>query len=112
MSSASISIWTSSPTRTPPVVDVALAKLGLVREVVLRLPHFLMAPAVVASTDLVAALDRRVAEPFSRLFPLKLLPPPLPLPGGKVGQVWHDRTHTSPPHAWLRGRIAALAKSL
>lgn len=87
------------------IVDVVLERRGLERRVELRLPHFLMVPAVVASTDLVAALDRRVAEPFSRLFRLRLFPPPLALPSGGVGQVWHARTEDSPAHRWLRQLI-------
>jgi DNA-binding transcriptional LysR family regulator len=71
-----------------------------------------MVPPVVATTDFIAAVSRRVAESFARIYPLRLLPPPLPLPRGTVGQVWHDRTHGSPAHAWLRGVIADLARDI
>jgi len=94
------------------VVDLALAPLGLHRDVALRLSHFLLVPAIVAATDYVAAIDRRVAAAFCRTLPLRSLPPPLPLPGGSVGQVWHERTHHSPAHAWLRGLIAEVSAGL
>ena len=94
------------------VADVALAARGLTRQVGLRMTHFLMVPPVVATTDFIAAVSRRVAETFARLYRLRLLPPPLPLPRGTVGQVWHERTHTSPAHAWLRRVIADLAKDI
>lgn len=96
----------------PGVVDLELAKLGLRRSVGLRISHFLMVPAVVAATDFVAAISWRVARPFARTLPLRLLPPPLPLPRGSVGQVWHERTHASPAHAWLRELIATLCRRL
>jgi len=96
----------------PGVVDLALAKCGLRRHVALRMSHFLMVPAVIATSDLVAAVDRRVAEPFARRLPLVLVPPPLALPAGRVGQVWHERTHASPPHAWLRSKVAEASRSL
>ncbi|HEX3694887.1 MAG TPA: LysR family transcriptional regulator [Polyangia bacterium] len=94
------------------VADVALAARGLSRHVGLRMTHFLMVPPVVATTDFIAAISRRVAETAARQYPLRLLPPPLPLPRGTVGQVWHERTHTSPAHAWLRGVIAHLARDI
>jgi len=94
------------------VADIALAARGLSRHVGLRMSHFLMVPPVVASTDYIAAVSRRVAETFARLYPLRLLPPPLPLPRGTVGQMWHARTHASPAHAWLRQVIAELSAEI
>lgn len=96
----------------PGVVDLALAKVNLRRTVALRMSHFLMVPAVVAATDHVAALSRRVAEPFAKLLPLRVLPPPLPLPRGTVQQVWHDRTDASLAHRWLRAQVAELASEV
>jgi DNA-binding transcriptional LysR family regulator len=89
----------------PGVVDTVLAKRGMSRTVGLRMSHFLMVPAVVAATDYVAAVSRRVAEPYAAHLPLRILPAPLRLPRGSVGQVWHERTHSSAAHAWLRALI-------
>jgi DNA-binding transcriptional LysR family regulator len=96
----------------PGVVDVALAQAGLRRTVALRMSHFLMVPAVVAATDHVAAISPRVAEPFAKLLPLRVLPAPLPLPRGTVQQAWHDRTDASPAHRWLRAEVAAVARDV
>jgi DNA-binding transcriptional LysR family regulator len=93
------------------VVDDALARRGLTRTVVLRVSHFLLVPAIIAGTDYVAALSEHVARPFAKAWPLQLLPPPLPLPVGDVSVVWHERTHASPAHAWLRGVISETAKA-
>jgi len=94
------------------VVDEVLAQRGLRRSIGLRLSHFLLVPSVVAATDFVAAVDERIAESFSKQLPLKLSPPPIPLPGGKVGQVWHERTHSSPAHVWLRSLVSEVAATL
>ena len=40
------------------IVDAQLGRLGLTRPVALSVPHFLMAPAVVAESDLIATLPR------------------------------------------------------
>ena len=90
-------------------IDRALAERGLSREVSLRVSHFLNVPTLVASTDLVAALSRRVVEPFARLLPLRIFEPPLPLRTSRVGMVWHDALHDDPAHRWLRGVIAEVA---
>ena len=96
----------------PGVVDVELAKRGMQRTVGLRISHFLMVPAIIAATDMVAAVSRRVAEDAARRLPLRLLPPPLPLPRGTVGQVWHARTESSPAHAWLRRTVEEMAREV
>lgn len=90
------------------LVDSTLAKLGHRRTVALVVPHFLVAPLVVAETDLALMLPARVARHYAKQLPLELLPPPLPLAGFKVGQLWHERTHRDPAHRWLRKLIAGL----
>jgi DNA-binding transcriptional LysR family regulator len=96
----------------PGVVDTELAKRGLQRTVGLRISHFLMVPGIIAVTDMVAAVSRRVAEEAARRLPLRILPPPLPLPRGTVRQVWHERTESSAAHAWLRGTVEAIARDV
>jgi DNA-binding transcriptional LysR family regulator len=96
----------------PGVVDVELAKMGLSRTVGLRISHFLMVPTIVATTDFVAAVSRRVAEEAAKWLPLRVLDPPLPLPRGAVAQAWHERTHASAPHAWLRKVVAEIAATV
>ncbi len=105
-------VLVSQTDHEPGVVDGVLAKRGLSRHVALRLSHFLMVPPVIASTDMVAAVDYRVASAMARVLPIRMLPPPLPLPGGGVGQVWHERTHLSAAHTWLRRVIVETSASL
>lgn len=90
------------------VVDTVLAQRGLARRVVLRLPSFLAAPLVVARSDLVVTMPRRVATEFAAIAPLVLVEPPLPIPRFTVSQVWHERQHADPRHAFLRATIAAV----
>lgn len=88
------------------MVDRALAAHDLRRRVVLRLPQFLVAPLVVASTDLVATIPRRVAEGLARDGRLAIVVPPLPLAKFTVHQVWHERHHNDLGHRWLRQLVA------
>lgn len=87
------------------VVDTVLSDHGLGRRVVLRTPHFLVAPVVVARTDLIATLPRGVVTSFAQFLPLSVFAPPLDAPGFPVSMVWHPRTHEQAPHRWLRELI-------
>jgi DNA-binding transcriptional LysR family regulator len=93
-------------------IDRALAAIGRSREVSLRVSHFLNVPMLVANTDLVAALSRRVAEPFAELLPIRIFEPPLRLRISRVGMVWHESLHDDPAQRWLRETVAELCARL
>jgi len=87
-------------------IDRELARRGYARDVSLRVSHFLNVPPLVATTDLAAALSRRVAEPFAKLLPLRIFDPPLRLRASRIGMIWHDSLHDDPAHRWLREAVA------
>ena len=105
-------VLVSARADSPGSVDRALSELGKQRKIGARVSHFLTVPVLVSQTDFVAALDRRVAEVFAGPLGLKLFPPPLKLPKGTIGQVWHQQQHTDPAQRWLRGVIAEVANDL
>lgn len=84
------------------VVDAALRERGLARRIVVQLRHFWLAPELVASTDLVAALPRRVAAGFKRDRRLQVFPVPVPVPPFGIHLLWHERHQTDPAHRWIR----------
>ena len=92
-------------------VDRALAERGLRRRVVVTLPHFLAALAVVAASDLVVTLPERLAR---ALAPPGLLirPPPVPLAPLDLVSLWHPRVHADPPHRWLRELVVKSARGV
>lgn len=93
-------------------VDVALARRGLERRVGARVSHFLMVPRLIADTDLVAAMSRRAVVPFVKTFGLTVHEPPLELPVGRIGQVWHERQSNDSAAIWLRNLIAEVARTV
>ena len=95
----------SAPGEGPGVADLALAERGLARRVAVRVPYFLVAARLVASTDLVLTLPRRLAEVVAADAGLVLLKPPLPLPRFEVTLVGHPRAAADPALAWLRALI-------
>ncbi|MCX8995709.1 LysR family transcriptional regulator [Rhizobiaceae bacterium BDR2-2] len=93
-------------------VDRALARIGRERTVALTLPHFLVAPEVIARSDLVMTLPHCVASTFAETWPLRLFPPPLDLAGFEVALVRHPRSVGDPPVDWLRREIDAVCARL
>ncbi len=92
------------------LVDHRLAALGLERRIVLSLPQFLVAPFVVADTDLVATLATRVARRLAAAgLGIAVHEPPLPLPGWPLAMMWHRRVDDHPATSWLRERIAEVS---
>ena len=85
------------------VTDEALAKVGLTRRVVLSVPHFLFVMSALASTDLVAMLPSRLVRNTPVL---KVVAPPVAVPGYEMAMLWHERVHRDPAHRWLREHIA------
>src|SRR5260370_29842510 len=89
------------------LVDDALARLGLKRKVAIAVPHFLVAPPIVASSDLLLTMAEPVAAVVARPLDLAVLSPPpeLELNGFTNSLHRHGRTHEDPARPWRRDLI-------
>jgi DNA-binding transcriptional LysR family regulator len=105
-------VLVSQRAASPGSVDRALAAKGKKRRIAARVSHFLMVPMLVARTDLVAAVSRRVAEPLARPLGLKMLEPPVVLPRGRIGQVWHEQMDADPGQRWFRSLVESVCAAL
>lgn len=85
------------------VTDETLAQAGMTRRVVLSVPHFLFLISALISTDLVAMLPARLVRANSGL---RIVEPPVNVPGYEMAMFWHERSHRDPAHQWLREHIA------
>jgi len=88
------------------IVDDVLATMGKERRIVLEVPHFLVAPMVIAKSDLVLTLPERLA----RALDLETFPLPLEVPEIEFVQLWHARNHDDEAHVWLRGLVATASR--
>ncbi|MEL7351399.1 MAG: LysR family transcriptional regulator [Cyanobacteria bacterium P01_A01_bin.116] len=93
-------------------IDRILQQQGLSRHVSVAVPHFLVAPFILAQTDLIAMLAKRVAERFAQRQALKLLPSPVALTGFSVVMRWHQSSQTHAEQVWLRSQIEAISRTL
>ncbi|WP_244519806.1 MULTISPECIES: LysR family transcriptional regulator [unclassified Ensifer] len=91
-------------------VDAVLAERGLKRSVAVTVGHFLMAPLLVDSSDLLATEPRRLFGTCASRLPLRFFPPPIDIPPFRVVQAWHARHDADPGHQWLRGVVREVAQ--
>jgi DNA-binding transcriptional LysR family regulator len=96
----------------PTWIDEALARLGRTRRVAVRVRHFMVAPLVVARTDLLVTGPSMLLDYFSRLAPLRILPPPVRLPSYPEEAYWHARFDADPAHRWLRETLIRITSGL
>ena len=90
------------------IVDRVLDQQGLQREVVLRLPSFLGVARIVAQTELLVIVPRRLGNTLASQEAIRLLAPPVELPSYAVKQHWHERFHADAGNVWLRRTLAGL----
>jgi DNA-binding transcriptional LysR family regulator len=88
--------------------DRALAAMDRARRIAVSVPHFLVAPFLVAGSDLIMVMPERVARHYAATLPLRILEPPVGIEGFAVFQVWHERAEHDPGVTWLRALIKDL----
>jgi DNA-binding transcriptional LysR family regulator len=88
------------------IVDREFAKRRIARQIVLRVPSFLGIGRLVASTQLLSIVPRRLGEVLADQEKIRMFAPPIRLPPYAVKQHWHARFHADPGGVWLRNLIA------
>jgi DNA-binding transcriptional LysR family regulator len=90
-------------------LDDTLAKKGHTRTISMLVPHFLVAPHVVAETDLVWTAPARLAKAFAQQLPLTIREVPFKLQGFTITMRWHVRLDRDPGLIWLRETLKSIA---
>ena len=93
-------------------VDDALSQHGLARRIAIRTPHFLVAPMIVAESDLILSIPRRLAYRIARSTPIEILELPIKIQPFTPSIIWHERQHYDPANVWLRNQIVEIAREL
>ncbi len=93
-------------------IDRYLAKQNMQRQIAISLPHFLVAPFILARTDLVATLPERIARSFAPMQDLQILPVPLSIEGFSIFMHWHQSCQRHPAHTWLRSMLIEISKTI
>ena len=105
-------ILVRTPGAGPSILERALAAAGLERRIGLTVPAFLLAPHVVARSELLFTgadvLLAQVAEPLS----LVLRPPPIKMTPPIAAAIWSERVHADPGHRWFREHVITAFETL
>jgi DNA-binding transcriptional LysR family regulator len=92
-------------------VDKVLASKSLARRVALVVPYFHMAIQMVANSDLIMTCPSHMAKSIPSSLGIKILNPPLQLAEFNIYTYWHERTHASEAHHWLREQIRSVVST-
>jgi DNA-binding transcriptional LysR family regulator len=93
------------------VLDQFLRTYRLRRDIALRIPGLHVLPMIIADSDLVTIVPRRLAEVFAPHIPIRLLPMPIPIPAIDIRVFWHERYHQDPAIRWVRNVFMSLFKN-
>ena len=94
------------------VVDELLQVQGLQRRIVVRSPHFGLAPAMVARSALVLTTGRQFCSRYIGSLPVRIVRCPMDFPSLTYYQLWHELTHASTAVRWLREQVRDVARAL
>lgn len=91
------------------VTDIALERIGRARRVISSVTSFLILPELLMQSDLIAVVPRRLVRHETGL---RMMEPPLEIPGFSKTLVWHERTHRNAGHQWVRSLLLETIRSL
>jgi DNA-binding transcriptional LysR family regulator len=86
----------------PSEVDEILKKMGLERNVAVRMPHFFAALEIIANTDFMILLPTHFVRRYVDAEKFAIINPPFEIPTFDVSMFWHARMHHEPLHCWFR----------
>jgi DNA-binding transcriptional LysR family regulator len=94
------------------LAEELLTQLRLEGRIVLRVPHFLTIPLIVAQNDLIVTVPSRLGLAISTHVDVRLLPYPEKIPSFPVSICWHSREEMNPENRWLRETFVSLFRDV
>lgn len=89
-------------------LESELAAQGMIRQVAVRIEHFLAVPTILSQSDLVCTVPFAIGESLAKLADIRLVQLPFKTKRRVVRQHWHARFHNDQANRWLRGVVAEL----
>ena len=94
------------------IVDEVLAKQGLRRRVAATVSDFHLVPHIVARTDMIGHLPRRMADLPIGDVNVAILPPPVALPPWNSALFWGGVSDAEPGAKWFREQLFAIGRAI
>lgn len=95
-----------------PMIDLALSKRGLQRQIAVTVPHFLSMPVMVQTSNMICTLPRRMAHLYADHFRLKSHAVPIRIPQFPIYLIWHESTDLDTSHQWFRNHLMEFCQRL
>jgi DNA-binding transcriptional LysR family regulator len=99
------------PGRGQLFAEAFFARHGLRRDVALVVPNYLTAAMMVAASDLLSAMPRRLAERFRTMLPVQILPMPDAPLRYQQHLIWHERTRRDPGSLAFRELVSRVMRN-
>lgn len=99
-------------TSTMSMIELALSKRGLQRQIAVTVPHFLSMPVMVQTTDMICTLPRRMAHLYADHFRLRAHAVPIRIPQFPLYLIWHESADMDPSHQWFRNHLMEFCQRL
>lgn len=97
---------------TMTIEEDAFREAGIHLETRVQIPSFSSLFRLLPGTDMVATVQKRMADLFVPTLPLRMLAPPICIPPLHEAMIWHPRSELDPGHAWLRDRCVEVGTAL
>lgn len=93
-------------------IDKILATHNLQRRVQLTTPHLLILPAIISSSDMIAAVPYRIGAYFSNLANIEIFELPLETQPWTVSMIWSQLTDKDDANSWLRQTLKTVCEQI
>lgn len=93
------------------VIDYVLDGMALQRQVTVQLPNVLVAPFIIASSDLIMTLPRHAATTLAQAAGIAIYPAPFAILPYTLKVYSHSKYARSDAHLWLRGVMMEVAEN-
>lgn len=101
-------ISVAMPGAGPGMFEQLVAAQGLSCRIALTVPHYLVAPLIVAKTDLMVAVPEEILAELPQPLDVRSFALPFPVERFSVHQYWHQRFDADPASRWLREQVHLL----
>lgn len=92
-------------------LEIVLGSAKLRRNIPLYVPNYLAIPALVAQSDMLGTVPRRLAEHFAAHYALQIFSLPLEIAPIQVSMIWHKQQDLSVWLKWLREQMVAFVET-
>lgn len=92
------------------IEDLALAKNGIERQILIRCQRYETACQLVSRSDLLLTMPRSVADAIAGNWDIFLVDTPLPITPIDMHVYWHAQRDTDPVNGWIREMVSTVVQ--